>query len=115
MFRQYQKFINSIFSINEELFYRLLGFRGNSGYWSLTILMVPFFSLILALNELGNLFSYILSVLLVVLYLITWLTYKGDSLEYREVSVWRLVVLSLIFHFICFIPFIFLMYLRGHF
>lgn len=114
MFKQYQEFINSIFSINRELLYRVLGYSIGLGYWILTILVVPFFSLILVLNELGNLFSYILNVILVVVYTATWIMYRDDSLQYREVSVWRLVVLSLIFHFMCFIPFIFLMYLRGH-
>jgi|SRR5690554_689757 len=115
MFRQYQKFINSIFSINEELFYRLLGFRSNSGYWNLPVLAFPFVSVILYLHEIGNLLTFVINVILVVVYLVTFFLYRDDSLEYREVSIWRLVILSLIFHFICFIPFIFVMYLRGHF
>lgn len=114
MFRQYQKLINSVFSVNEELFYRIFGFRSNSGYWNLPILSLLFFSVILILNEIGGLLAFLINIILVIIFIVTWLMYRDDSIEYREVSTWKLIILSLVYHLICITPFIFLMYIRGH-
>ena len=114
MFRQYQKFINSIFSINRELLYRVIGYSIGLGYWNLPVLSFLFLSVILFLHEIGGLVAFLINAVLVIIFVATWLLYRDDSLEYREVSIWKLIYLSLLYHLTCLAPFIFLMYLRGH-
>lgn len=107
LIKRVQKTSNSIFSINEELAYRLMGTRNSEGsLWNIPFVAAFFYGIIIYLKEHLNLFSLLLIFFCIIIFLIIFFTYKDDSLQYKDTPFLKLFLLSLLFHIVCLLPII---------